>query len=152
MKRVLLTLMVLKISVCALADDPYDALLDLSGTRIQVAKLPLGALDQIRALALFFDVFAIEIHQVSQQTRATVIEDIKRILRSGLAPYRIDGLLGWYRSDLAKKVTQAEIRGQLLAIPDEEKQSQLIKDTSRRQQIEKMILVMNSVALCESFV
>ena len=70
--------------------------------------------------ALFSDVFAIDIHQVSQQTRANVIEDIKRTLRSGLAPDRIDGILDRYRSDLAKKVTQAEIREQLLGMPDEE--------------------------------
>ncbi|MEM7364021.1 MAG: hypothetical protein AAF525_08335 [Pseudomonadota bacterium] len=151
MKRVLLTLILCTSSVGTLADDPYDALLDLSGARIQLGELPPGALDQIRALGLFPDVVASEIHQASQQTRANVIEDIKRALRSGLAPDEIDELLTWYRSDLAKKVTQAEIRGQLQGMPDDETQSQLLKDTSRRQQVEKMIRVMNSVALSESF-
>ena len=88
----------------------------------------------------------------AQQTRANVIEDIKRTLRSGLAPDRIDGILDRYRSDLAKKVTQTEIREQLLGMPDEEKRSQLLKDASRRQRIEKMILVLNPFALSESFV
>ena len=49
-------------------------------------------------------------------------------------------------------MTQAEICGLLLGMPDEEKRSQLFEDASRRQQIEKMILLMNSFALSESFI
>ena len=118
---------------------------------MQVAKLPLRSRLDAR-ISSFYRCLCHRNPSCAQQTRANVIKDIKRTLRSGLAPDRIDRLLDRYRSNLAKKVIQAEIRGQLLGMPDEEKRSQLFEDASRRQQIEKMILVMNSFALSESFV
>lgn len=118
---------------------------------MQVAKLPLRSRLDSR-ISSFYRCLCHRNPSCAQQTRANVIKDIKRTLRSGLAPDRIDRLLDRYRSNLAKKVIQAEIRGQLLGMPYEEKRSQLLEDASRRQQIEKMILVMNSFALSESFV